>query len=180
MSVVLTILSGFFALVVAGTGILLLAWWLWRLWSREHEEGAAQVEIELDTAVPLPDVALKAGLGEELLPEPEQQEELLPEPEEEEALLPEPEDEPEVDDLRKVEGIGPKIASVLQAGGIRTFAQLADATPDEINTILDAENPRLARLATPDSWPEQAALAADGNWDALAALQGKLKGGRRS
>jgi predicted flap endonuclease-1-like 5' DNA nuclease len=168
VSVVLVILSGFFALVVAGTGILLLAWWLWRLWSREQEKGVAQVEIELDTSAPAPDVALEPGLGEELLPEPEEEEELLPEP------------EPEADDLRKIEGIGPKIASVLQVGGIRTFAELAGATPDEIDAILEAEDPRLARLATPDSWPEQAALAADGNWDALAALQGELKGGRRS
>jgi hypothetical protein len=35
------------------------------------------------------------------------------------------------------------------------------------------------RLAHPATWPEQAALAATGEWEALEALQAKLKGGRR-
>jgi predicted flap endonuclease-1-like 5' DNA nuclease len=187
LRVLQSILSGFVALVVGGTGILLLIWWLWRLWSREQEGEAALVEIEIDASAPATDVALEPGFGEELLPKPEEEEgrlpepveeELLPEPEAEE-LLPEPGGATETDDLRKIDGIGPKISTVLQAAGIPTFAALADTTPDEIDAILEAENPRLARLANPGSWPEQAALAADGNWDALAALQGKLKAGRR-
>jgi hypothetical protein len=37
--------------------------------------------------------------------------------------------------------------------------------------------PRL-RLANPTTWPDQAGLAAAGEWDRLKALQDGLKGGR--
>jgi predicted flap endonuclease-1-like 5' DNA nuclease len=86
-------------------------------------------------------------------------------------------DEPdEQDDLTAVEGIGPKIASVLQAAGITTFAQLAAADIAHLDEILEAAN---LRLASPETWPQQAKLAADGDWDALKELQDRLKGGRQ-
>jgi len=82
-------------------------------------------------------------------------------------------DEP--DDLRRIEGIGPKISSVLNAAGITTFAQLADTSVDELKRIMsDGE----VRISHPDSWPDQARLAADGDWDAFTALQDRLQGGR--
>ena len=34
------------------------------------------------------------------------------------------------------------------------------------------------RLAVPDTWPKQAALAVDGKWDELKAYQDKLDGGK--
>jgi len=37
----------------------------------------------------------------------------------------------------------------------------------------------LSALAKPTTWPEQASLAATGDWEALEALQNELKGGRR-
>lgn len=91
----------------------------------------------------------------------------------------EPETAPTPDDLKKIEGIGPKISGVLNAAGILTFAQLAETTPDRIREILEAEDPRLTRLADPTTWAEQAKLAAAGKWDELATLQDELKGGRR-
>ena len=101
-----------------------------------------------------------------------------------EVQLPEPAGEvpaPEVpDDLKRIEGIGPKISSVLQEAGIMTFAQLAAATPEQLAGILESADPRLLRLADPATWPEQAVLAASGEWEALEALQGTLKGGRRN
>ncbi|HFC10062.1 MAG TPA: hypothetical protein ENJ54_09490 [Chloroflexi bacterium] len=81
------------------------------------------------------------------------------------------------DDLRKIEGIGPKIEAALKQAGIRTFADLAAKTPEELQAVLDAAG--FARISNPETWPEQAALAAKGDWEALAALQGTLKGGRR-
>ena len=81
------------------------------------------------------------------------------------------------DDLTIVEGIGPKIAGWLQAAGITGFAELAATDPADIAKIL-AEHGH--RLADPGTWPAQAKLAAAGAWDALQALQGDLKGGRRS
>jgi predicted flap endonuclease-1-like 5' DNA nuclease len=82
------------------------------------------------------------------------------------------------DDLKIIEGIGPKISGVLQAAGISTFAQLAAADTGRIRQILEQANPNLLRLADPATWPEQAALAAAGKMEDLRALQDGLKGGR--
>lgn len=79
------------------------------------------------------------------------------------------------DDLTLVEGIGPKIAGMLEAEGITTFAQLASANTDHLRQIL--MNAGL-RLADPTSWPEQARLAAEGKMEELGKLQDRLKGGR--
>ena len=84
------------------------------------------------------------------------------------------------DDLRRVEGIGPKIAGLLQAAGIHTFAQLADTDIDRIKQILEDSDPKLLRLADPSTWPRQAKLAATGKWEALEKWQDKLKGGRQT
>jgi predicted flap endonuclease-1-like 5' DNA nuclease len=81
------------------------------------------------------------------------------------------------DDLRKIEGIGPKIASVLNDAGIFTFAQLAEASVEQLNKIV-REDAGIT-IAFPDTWPEQAALAAAGKWEELESLQDSLKGGRR-
>jgi predicted flap endonuclease-1-like 5' DNA nuclease len=80
------------------------------------------------------------------------------------------------DDLKRIEGIGPKISNVLQDAGITTYAQLAATDVHRLRQILDESG---IRLANPDTWPEQARLAAAGDWDALKRLQGQLKGGRR-
>lgn len=80
------------------------------------------------------------------------------------------------DDLKVIEGIGPKISGVLQAAGIRTFAELAAADPQRISEILLAAG---LRLADPATWPEQARLAGEGKWDEFKALTASLKGGKR-
>jgi predicted flap endonuclease-1-like 5' DNA nuclease len=85
---------------------------------------------------------------------------------------------PSPDDLTRIEGIGPKISEVLQATGIRTFAQLAGTEVRRLQEILEAAGPNL-RLANPSTWPEQAGLAAKGDWAALETLQDELQGGRR-
>ena len=84
----------------------------------------------------------------------------------------------EPDDLRKIEGIGPKIARILQDHGVHTFAQLAQVQVDHLREILQQAGSRF-RIADPTSWPEQARLAAQGDWDALGRLQDELVGGRR-
>jgi len=81
------------------------------------------------------------------------------------------------DDLTKLEGIGPKVAKILNEAGITTFADLAKADAVEVDKVLD-EN----RLQMLDSagWIEQAKLAAAGDMEGLAKLQDELKGGRRA
>jgi hypothetical protein len=81
------------------------------------------------------------------------------------------------DDLVKLEGIGPKVARVLNEAGITTFAGLANANPADIQKIL---NDTGLQMMNPEGWIEQARLAADGNWERLEQLQNELKGGRKT
>ncbi len=81
------------------------------------------------------------------------------------------------DDLTIVEGIGPKIAELLQKAGIVSFADLAKAKPAAIKTILDAAGKRY-QMHDPATWPKQAELARDGKQAELAKLQDELKGGK--
>lgn len=79
-------------------------------------------------------------------------------------------------DLKVVEGVGPKIEGLLKADGINNWAELAAADVARIQTILDNAGSRY-KLAQPRTWPQQAGLAAAGDWAALKALQDDLKGG---
>lgn len=80
------------------------------------------------------------------------------------------------DDLTRIEGIGPKIQQVLNQAGISTFNQLAEADTRDLEATLRQAG---LRIHNPGSWPLQARLAADGAWDQLAEMQGRLKGGRQ-
>jgi predicted flap endonuclease-1-like 5' DNA nuclease len=81
------------------------------------------------------------------------------------------------DDLKVVEGIGPKIEQLLNNDGILTFAQLAEASYERIKGILDAAGPRF-QMHDPTTWPQQSALARDGKWDELKTWQDELNKGR--
>jgi endonuclease III len=83
-----------------------------------------------------------------------------------------------VDDLTRIEGIGPKIAEMLKQVGITNFAQLAAVDVSRLKEILEGAG--LSALADPTTWAEQAKLAAEGKWDELQTLQDELKGGRRA
>lgn len=80
------------------------------------------------------------------------------------------------DDLKKIEGAGPKAAEALVNAGYETFAKVAKAKPEELSNILSEASSRLAHIVT-DTWPKQAKLAADGKWDELKELQDRLDGG---
>jgi large subunit ribosomal protein L17 len=83
------------------------------------------------------------------------------------------------DDLTLIEGVGPKAAEALAAGGMSTFAAIAAATPEEISAILDASDGSFNSMVT-TTWPEQAQLAADGKMDELQTLKDNLKGGKEA
>lgn len=82
------------------------------------------------------------------------------------------------DDLKLIEGIGPKIEALLNADGINTYRELAGADIDRLKVILEKGGERF-RLADPSTWPQQAALAADAKWDELQKLQNELDAGIR-
>lgn len=81
------------------------------------------------------------------------------------------------DNLKRIEGIGPKIAEVLRANGIDTFAKLAQMTPNEIKELLNNAGERFS-FQDPSTWPKQAQMAANGEWDKLRKWQDQLKAGR--
>jgi predicted flap endonuclease-1-like 5' DNA nuclease len=66
------------------------------------------------------------------------------------------------DDLTRIKGLGPKIATILQAQGITEYAQIAawdDAEIDRIDALLDRFAGRIHR----DSWVDQAKLLSSGD-----------------
>ena len=78
------------------------------------------------------------------------------------------------DDLKKVEGIGPKIAATLAEAGITTFAELANTEASKIAEIIAG----VRGNHVTDTWPAQAKLAAEGKWDELKKWQDELDGGK--
>jgi predicted flap endonuclease-1-like 5' DNA nuclease len=82
------------------------------------------------------------------------------------------------DNFQIIEGIGPKISSVLKGAGIKSFAQLAAMDADKVRDILIESDARLGRIADPTTWAKQSQLAAEGKLTELKEYQNTLKGGR--
>jgi len=151
--------------------IIFLVWW----WLRSSKEGRTEVpttsesEVEHSTtaAEPVPTEPTAPSAAAVTSPETI----APPEP----VAVPEPVAAPEPDDLTIIEGIGPKIDSVLKAAGIISFEQLSQTPPERVKEILLAAG---LRLADPQSWGKQAQLAAAKQWEELKQLQSQLKGGR--
>jgi predicted flap endonuclease-1-like 5' DNA nuclease len=144
----------------AGAGV---AWWWATRWTRavnlEAMAGAAKAQVEAveafvererEAAVGAVEAA-EAVLGAAAIIEPQ----VAEEPSATEARL-----EVEIvatqlaDDLTRLTGIGPKLASALTERGITTFAQLADWT-EENAAAFDAELGLKGRVAR-DAWVAQA------------------------
>ncbi|MBN1936335.1 MAG: hypothetical protein JW934_16840 [Anaerolineae bacterium] len=168
------ILSG---LLPAAGGIVLVLWLLQRRRQGLQQSPVTPGRIVLPEA-PEPEPAPEARPQSEPVPRPGAEAgETKPVMVKVPAAQPAVDRTPEPDDLTALEGIGPKIAGVLKMAGILTFAQLAAMDVAQLKALLKEGG---IRIANSDTWPEQAALAARGDWDGLAALQGSLKGGRRA
>jgi predicted flap endonuclease-1-like 5' DNA nuclease len=83
----------------------------------------------------------------------------------------------DADDLTVIEGVGPKIAELCHGIGIRTWSDLAETEVSLLRTMLNDAGQRF-KAHDPGTWPQQAALLADGAWDEFVALTGRLDGGR--
>jgi predicted flap endonuclease-1-like 5' DNA nuclease len=81
------------------------------------------------------------------------------------------------DDLKAVEGIGPKIELLLKEAGIMSWNDLAEATPENLRGVLEKAGTRY-RLNDPTSWPEQARLLTNAEWDKFKEYTEYLIGGR--
>ena len=81
------------------------------------------------------------------------------------------------DDLTKIEGIGKKIAGLLNKENIVTYKDLSKTTIKKLQLILDEAGSKF-NVHDPATWPKQAKLAAAGDWDTLTKLQDELKGGK--
>ena len=81
------------------------------------------------------------------------------------------------DDLTKIEGIGKKVAALLEQNGITQFKALGKLSIKKLQLILDDAGSKF-NLHDPSTWPKQAKLAADQKWDELKTLQAELFGGK--
>ncbi len=83
------------------------------------------------------------------------------------------------DDLKIIEGIGPKIEELLKKDKIQNLRDLSNANTNEIRNILSKGGDRFA-MHNPSSWSDQASLACSGKLKELAKFQELLIGGRSS
>lgn len=81
------------------------------------------------------------------------------------------------DNLRVIEGVGPKMESALVSAGIDSFKKLAAASEADIHAAIEAAGMRFAPSIP--TWAEQAAYAAKGDWLGLQNFQKTLAGGRK-
>lgn len=86
---------------------------------------------------------------------------------------------PKLNDLKVIEGIGPKIEQLLQSAGIDTWEALANTPVERLREILEAAGPRY-QIHDPSTWPAQARFAANGQWEELKDYQDMLIGGRKT
>ena len=74
------------------------------------------------------------------------------------------------DDLKIVEGIGPKISDMFINTGITTWKALSDTAVADCQKVLDGGGNRY-KVHDPASWPMQAKMAYEGKWEELAKWQ---------
>jgi predicted flap endonuclease-1-like 5' DNA nuclease len=80
-------------------------------------------------------------------------------------------------DLKIIEGIGPKIESLFQETGFHSWQQLAQASIEDCQEVLKKGGDRF-RMHDPTSWPIQAKMAHENKWEELAKWQEEHKAGR--
>ncbi len=74
------------------------------------------------------------------------------------------------DDLKVVEGIGPKIEGMFKDAGIKTWKALSEASVAQCQKILDGGGDSY-KVHDPASWPMQAKMCYEGKWAELAKWQ---------
>ena len=83
-----------------------------------------------------------------------------------------------LDDLERIEGIGPKISASLQSVGVRSFARLSVAPQTRLRQALEQSG--LNYAPSLPTWSEQARLLAAGDVEGFQALVDRLIAGREA
>lgn len=81
------------------------------------------------------------------------------------------------DDLKIVEGIGPKIEQLFHAAGIKTWKQLSETPLEKLQSVLDNAGSRFA-IHNPSTWAKQCLMAYQGKWKELKEWQQTLNSGK--
>ena len=81
-------------------------------------------------------------------------------------------------DFTKIEGIGPKINSLLIEAGYTSFESLSKASKADLSSVLALAGKRY-QMHDPSTWAKQAKLIFGGKVKQLEKLQAELKGGRK-
>lgn len=81
------------------------------------------------------------------------------------------------DDLKIVEGIGPKIEELFKTSGILTWKALGETSVDRLREILSKAGERY-QIHDPGTWPRQSKMAYEGKWKELKDWQNLLDGGK--
>src|SRR5690606_5841280 len=81
------------------------------------------------------------------------------------------------DDLKIVEGIGPKIEALFHQHNIKSWKELSQTTAGRCQEILDSGGKRY-RIHDPASWPMQAKMADQGKWKQLSQWQERHRAGK--
>ncbi len=82
-----------------------------------------------------------------------------------------------LNDLKVIEGIGPKIEQLFHNFDIKSWENLSEASVNKCQEVLDSGGDRY-RIHNPGSWPMQAKMAHEGKWKALARWQEEHKAGK--
>ena len=80
-------------------------------------------------------------------------------------------------DLKIIEGIGPKIEELYHAAGIKTWKALGETPVQVLEDILNEVGSHYA-MHNPETWSKQAIMAYLGKWQELKDYQESLNAGR--
>lgn len=81
------------------------------------------------------------------------------------------------DDLKIVEGIGPKIEELYHNAGITTWKALSETSLEKLQSVLTEAGESYA-MHNPSTWAKQCLLAYQGKWKELKDWQENLDGGK--
>ncbi|MFT4536254.1 MAG: putative flap endonuclease-1-like 5' DNA nuclease [Saprospiraceae bacterium] len=81
------------------------------------------------------------------------------------------------ENLQIIEGIGPKMESVLKENGVSSHSDLAAQNPDSLLAILGKYGDKY-KIIDPTTWAQQAGYAASGDYSGMIDLQKKLDTGK--